>query len=274
MDIFSFIRDLLVPKVLKKAQLFALAVLTGVALGHTPDFLGIVGVALFFTTYLSTYFYNDIVDLDDDKNKPVYPAKLLARGEMSEAEALFLSSNLFALGVLLTMLYDPALGVLTFLAVFLNNVRSHVREVFTRQALLVLVEYTNFAAAYYAFFHVLPNLSASSVALEFASLYALGHNVYKFRDGHLWRVLTHRKSILLTVLAFLCMVPTAVALAHNPVALVFGIISGFIYVVPQYFFVRRGDLTEQAFVDRSFWTDALLMGLIALWYVIGIWLML
>gem|GEM_PF-6930499 len=118
-----------------------------------------------------------------------------------------------------------------------------MRDVLTRQVLLVLVEYTNFAAAYYAFFHALPGLLASSVALEFASLYALGHNIYKFRDGSVWRVLTHRKSVFLTILS-------------------------------TYFLVRHGDLTEQAFVDRSFWADALLMGLIALWYVLGIWLML
>ncbi len=274
MDVIAFFKDLLLPKILKKSQLFALAILTGVALALRPDLNGFVGITLFFLTYLSTYFYNDLVDLEEDRKKPVYPAKLLARGKMSEFEAFFLAGNLFAFGVLITTLYDPVLGVLAFLAVFLNNVRSHVRDVFARQALLVLVEYANFAAAFYAFFHVLPGVLASSVALEFSSLYALGHNVYKFREGSIWRVLTHKKSILLTLLAFLFMVPTVIALAHNFFALLFGVLSGFIYVVPQYFFVKRADLTEQAFVDRSFWTDAVLMGLIALWYVIGIWLVL
>jgi len=274
MDFVAFLRDLLLPKILKKSQLYALAVLTGVALALSPDVRGFVGVTIFFLTYLSTYFYNDLVDLEADREKPVYPAKLLARGRMSGLEALFLATNLYAIGVLVTMFYDPILGILAFLAVLLNNIRSHVRDVLTRQVLLVLVEYTNFAAAYYAFFHALPGLLASSVALEFASLYALGHNIYKFRDGSVWRVLTHRKSVFLTILSTAFAVPTVLALAHNPVALVFGVLSGFIYVLPQYFLVRHGDLTEQAFVDRSFWADALLMGLIALWYVLGIWLML
>ena len=274
MDCLAFLVDLFFPKVLKKSQLFALAVLTGVALGLTPDIRGLLGATLFFITYLSTYFYNDLLDLEYDLKKPVYPAKLLVRGKMRASEALFLSANLFALGVFLTTIYDAVLGLIAFLAVLINNLRSHVRDVLTRQGLLVLVEFLNFSAAYYAFFHAIPDLLASSVAIEFASLYALGHNVYKFRDGRLWQVLTHKKSILLTVLAFLFMPPTVFALSRNSVALVFGVLSGFIYILPQYFLVRHGDLAEQAFVDMSFWSDAVLMGLIALWYVLGIWLML
>jgi len=116
MDFVAFLRDLLLPKILKKSQLYALAVLTGVALALSPDVRGFVGVTIFFLTYLSTYFYNDLVDLEADREKPVYPAKLLARGRMSGLEALFLATNLYAIGVLVTMFYDPILGILAFLA--------------------------------------------------------------------------------------------------------------------------------------------------------------
>ncbi len=274
MDVLAVFKNLIVPKFMKKSQIFALALLVGVARGFAPSPAGVIGVLLFVTTYLSTYFYNDLVDLEDDRKKAVYPAKLLVRGGLTRDEAMFLGSALLGIGTLLSSACRVELGAVAVLAVLLNNLRSHIRSVPARQLLLVFVEYLNFVAAYLSFFGQFPGLLASAVAIEFAALYALGHNVYKLRKRSVLAVLFDKRSLLLTALSALLFPPTLLALVTNPFLLSVAFLSALIYAVPQYVLLRGGDLSSQNFVDRAFWLDAILMAFISLLYLFAVWVVL
>lgn len=268
MDILSLFRDLIIPKFVLKLQMLAFVVFIATILGNAPNLSGIVGFLLFFITYLSTYFYNDLLDLEDDKTKAVYPAKLLARGRATEKEYLFLATNLFALGVLLTALYSPLLGIVTFFAVFLNNLRSHVRSVLPRQVLLVLVEYLNFVAGWIALYSSFPGTWPSSVFLEYATLYALGHIVYKLRK-QAKHALTDPVGLFFVLVAMFFAVPTLYVLSRSVIAFIFGLLGAVIYTVPQYQKTKEGDLHAQEFVDRIFWHHTAIMFLLALWFLAG-----
>lgn len=260
--------DLFIPKLLLKLQMLAFVVFVAALLGYTPDWSGILGFFLFFLTYISTYFYNDIVDLDDDRRKAVYPAKLLARGWASYSEYLFLTANLFAMGVFLATLYNPLLGVVAFLAVFLNNIRSHVRGILPRQLLLVFVEFLNFAAGWVALYGSFPNLLASAVFLEYGVLYAFGHIVYKVRKSA--GSLLHRvDGIVFVTLVLLLAWPTFYVLLRHWVGVLFGIGGALLYIFPQQLRVYRGDLNDQEFINRIYWQHTILMTIVGLWFLAG-----
>ena len=268
MDWRAFFVHLLVPKLVLKAQMLAFVVFTASLLGHRPDWSGILGFLLFFITYLSTYFYNDVVDAEDDRKKAVYPAKLLARGRATEREYIFLAVNLFAAGTLLATLYSPLLGAVSFLAVFLNNVRSHVRKILPRQLLLVAVEYLNFAAAWVSLYDGMPGPLASAVLLEYGILYALGHVVYKARRPT-GLALRRADSSVLAVLSVLFALPALYVLFRHWAGPLFGVGGALLYVLPQQVRVSRGDLNDQSFVDRIYWQHTALMGLVGLWFLVG-----
>ncbi|HIP74194.1 MAG TPA: hypothetical protein EYH14_00900 [Euryarchaeota archaeon] len=268
MDWKALLGSLVLPKLVLKVQMLAFVLFVAALLGHAPDWSGVLGFLFFFVTYLSTYFYNDLVDVNDDKKKAVYPAKLLARGWATQEEYLFIAVNLFAAGTLITALYNPLLGIVTFLAVFLNNVRSHVRGVLLRQLLLVIVEYLNFVAIWVSFYGRFPEMLASAVLLEYCFLYTLGHLVYKIRKP-LRSVLMRPDCGVFAALSVILAVPTLYVLFRHWAGPVFGVGGALLYILPQQLRVRRGDLNDQAFVDRIFWQHSALMGITGLWYLAG-----
>lgn len=268
MNLKLFFWNLILSKLVPKFQMFAFVVFVASILGYSPDWSGVVGFLLFFTAYLSTYFYNDLVDIRDDKRKAVYPAKLLARGWATRSEYFFLSANLFALGTLLATIYDPILGAVAFLAVFLNNIRSYVRGIFLRQSLLVIVELLNFMAVWISIYGGFPSLLAFVVLLDYCLFYALGHIIYKVRRP-LGEALMRPDALPFTVLAFALFFPSAYALFRHWAGFVFGMGGVLLYTVPQHLRVQGEDLNDQRLVDDVFWRHILLMGVTGLWYLAG-----
>jgi len=268
MNWWEFFKHLFVPKLVLKTHMLAFVVFVASLLRYSPDWSGVLGFFLFFLTYLSTYFYNDIVDARDDEKKAVYPAKLLARGWATQSEYLFLAANLFATGVLITTFYNPVLGAAAFLAVFLNNIRSHIREVFPRQVFLALVEYLNFVAAWISLYGGFPGILESAVLMEYCLLYALGHIVYKVRNP-LKSTLQRVDSAAIAFFVALLALPTFYVISRHWAGLVFGIGGALLYAIPQQIRVGRGNLHDQTFVDRIFWQHSALMGIVGLWFLAG-----
>jgi len=264
----AFFCHLFVPKLVLKLQMLAFVVFVASLLGYSPDWSGTLGFLLFFLTYLSTYFYNDLVDAGSDRKKAVYPAKLLARGWATQSEYLFLAVNLFAAGVLITASYDLLLGAVAFLAVLLNNIRSHIREILPRQVLLILVEYLNFVAAWISLYGGFPGILESAVLMEYCLLYALGHIVYKVRNP-LKSTLQRVDSAAIAFFVALLALPTFYVITRHWAGLVFGIGGALLYAIPQQIRVGRGNLHDQTFVDRIFWQHSVLMGVVGIWFLAG-----
>ncbi len=255
----------LIPKAVRKANMVALVIFVGTILGATPNWAaGTVGALLFFIAYLNTYIYNDIVDLKDDIASPTYGEKVLAHGAATLRQFIALLGNLGPAAFFLVTFWDPVLGALALAAVLLNNLRTHIRRVLFRQALLTLVEFVNFEAFWWAYYETGIPAVFVPVFLTYALLYAASHGAYKLRSQKdLLRIVGNRDMRLLiaaTVLSAIFAFPALLLSVYHFVIL---LIALALYAYPQYRLVARRGMASRETVRVVANQHHLLMLLIA-----------
>lgn len=233
--------DFLVPKLKRKVQQLAMVLFVGTLVGLSPDPRGVIGFLLFFSVYLSTYVYNDLLDLKDDKRRTLYREKILARGLASEKQFLAILAFLPPAAVLLTALWDPLLALFATGALLLNNVRTHVKHTVARQVLLALVELGNFEALWAAFFNAPIPFLVFPLFLAYSAMYATAHTIYRLqRRGDLraiMRTAQMRVLTVLTALSILFALPVLSLSLFHLLTLVFG---SLLYALPLYRLARSG----------------------------------
>ena len=197
-----FLTDFVLSKLVNKFQQIAFVLFLGTGLNKIPPLISFLGVILFLITYFSTYFYNDLMDLEDDKATKDNLSKVLLRGIISPREFIAIGFNLALIGGVLTTLWEPLLGVIAFLSVLLNNLRTHLKRSEVRQLLLVIVELLGFEGFWYALYGTLIPGILLPVILVYCSLYSALHTIYKeiLRGRKDIRNLL-RKPIVVTLLA-------------------------------------------------------------------------
>jgi len=179
MKVREFLSNFLFSKLVNKFQQIAFVLFLGTALNKIPPLISFIGILLFLLTYFSTYFYNDLMDLEDDRNTKGYISKVLLTGVASQKEFIAIGFNLALIGGVLSTIWEPLLGILGFLSVIINNLRTHVRRSEIRQILLVIVELLVFEAFWYAFYGTLIPGILLPVFVVYSSLYAGLHSIYK-----------------------------------------------------------------------------------------------
>ncbi len=167
------------PKIFNKFQQVAFVVLLGTAVNNNIPLTGIIGLLLFFLGYTCTYFYNDLMDMEEDKRLTNYTTKILATGEISRETFISLAINLSFISVFLLTLWDPILGLLAVSAVLLNNLRTHQRCLTIRQLMLVAVELLNFEAFWQALYGTFIPGMFIPVFIVYSGLYAFLHMIFK-----------------------------------------------------------------------------------------------
>lgn len=247
MDINKFLRWFLLSKATRKLHQLTMVIFVGSILGQPPSPWGIIGSLLFFSAYLSTYFYNDLIDYEDDKKKgSVYREKALVMGYATPHEYLILLGNLTVAAVFLATLWDPLLGFFTVTAVLLNNLRTHVKSVVPRQILLILVELFNFEAFWNAFYGGSIPFLFIPLFIAYSSIYALGHGIYRLRKkGSFDKILQTRELrnlLLITLAAIIFSLPVLVLSLYHFIILLLGLL---IYSLPMMRIVTKVDLGRQ-----------------------------
>ena len=252
METKEFVRWFLLAKLLRKFHQVALTIFVGTILGQIPSPWGIIGFTLFFLSYLNTYIYNDLMDYEDDRSKgSVYKEKILARGYASKKEFIVLLGNLSILSIFLTTLWDPLLGFFTVSAILLNNLRTHVKDLLARQVLLMFVELFNFEAFWNAFFG--GSIPAIFILLfvAYASLYALGHGIYRMRKkGTLTKIMRTRELRNLLILSVVSIIFSLPALFISTYHFAFLVLGLLIYILPMLRVAEHGRLDDQRSMEK------------------------
>ena len=265
----KFLKWFVLSKFKRKFHQAAMVIFVGTILGQIPSPWGIIGALLFLLVYLNTYFYNDVIDYEDDvKKKSVYREKALALGYATQREFFILLGNLSIASVFLATLWDPLLGFFSVVAVLLNNLRTHVKGVVKRQVLLILVELFNFEAFWNAFYGGAIPAIFIPLFIAYSSLYALGHGVYKMRKkGTFTRIIQTRELrnlFIITLLAVVFSLPSLFLSAYHFAFLVLGLL---VYALPMLRIVTSVNIGKQKGmerVDTGHHTAITLVGLVLL----------
>lgn len=132
---------------------------------------------IFFISYLSVYFFNDLIDLEYDK-KNLKENKLLARGifEIEEYQKLFLIFLIFSFIISFLL---PKIGFLILLIIFLNIVRSYTKNIFIRGMLLVPIEFLIFVIFWFSLTQNPLNISSIVLFLLASITYVSGWKIWK-----------------------------------------------------------------------------------------------
>ncbi len=243
-----FLKDFLLSKVERKFHQVAITIFIGTMLGALPSLDGIVGVTLFFLAYLSTYFYNDLLDYEKDRKRATYAEKILARGHATPREFIVLLGNISVLSVFLATLWDPLLGLYTVLAILLNNLRTHIEGTLARQILLILVELMNFEAFWVSFFGSPVPALFIPLFITYSAIYALGHAVYKEKAEvkDIVRNEKLRNLAVLTVIGAIVSLPVLMLSLVHFLLLLFGLL---LYIVPMMYTVSRVGVKDERGID-------------------------
>ncbi len=252
MDVVKFLKWFVLSKIIRKFHQIAMTIFVGTILGQIPSPIGIVGVLLFFLVYFTTYFYNDLIDLEDDKKKgSVYREKALVLGYASEKEFLIILGNLTIISTFLITLWDPLLAFFSILAVLLNNLRTHVKDTFKRQVLLILVELFNFEAFWAAFFGgPIPTIFVP-LFIAYSSIYAFGHGIYRMRKkGKLDSIMKSREMIKLGIVVVGALIASIPALFLSSYHFAFLVLGLLIYALPMLNVVMNVNMGEQKGMNK------------------------
>ncbi len=247
MEVGKFLRWFLLSKATRKLHQLAMVIFVGSILGQPPSPWGIVGSLLFFAAYLTTYFYNDLIDYEDDRRKgSVYREKALIMGYATPQEYTTLLGNLSVAAIFLATLWDPLLGFFTSAAILLNNLRTHVKGVVPRQLLLILVELFNFEAFWNAFYGGSIPFLFVPLFTAYSSIYALGHGIYRLRKMGTFNKIVQSREIrnllLITLAAVIFSLPVLVLSLYHFIILILGLV---VYTLPMLRIVTKVDIGRQ-----------------------------
>jgi len=169
-----------------------------------PDLRGLLGLAIFLFAYSTIYYYNDLLDYENDRKRAYMPPdKLLYHGDASPRDYVHLLSWVPVIGLSAAFLYSPLLGVVSALAILTNHFRTILKNLFVREVLLAVVEFLNFEAFWVALYgSLIPGL-AVPVFGAYSFAYALTHAIYKLRSKPLLDILRARWVWILVAVLFL-----------------------------------------------------------------------
>jgi 4-hydroxybenzoate polyprenyltransferase len=88
---------------IKNLNLFAAVILNGQLLNIPIFTKSILGFVVFCFLSSSSYLINDLVDVDKDRNHPVKRNRPIARGDLSETNAIFIAFILLFLGLFISI---------------------------------------------------------------------------------------------------------------------------------------------------------------------------
>ncbi len=175
----------------RKANMIAVTIFIATYFSLLPSWKSLFGLAAFLLAYSSIYYYNDLLDYESDKKRAFMPAdKLLYHGDASVRDYIHLLAWVPVVGIALTFIYSPVLGIFTVSAILINHWRTLIRgNLFARELLLAFVEFLNFEAFWAALYGgPIPGL-AIPVFAAYSLAYALAHGAYKLRSKPLLHVL-------------------------------------------------------------------------------------
>lgn len=176
----EFLKDFVLAKLANKFQQIAFILFLGTIQNKVPPVISIIGLSLFILTYFSTYFYNDLMDIKEDREIiSSNTSKVLLRGIATEREFISIGMNVGLIGATLTTLWDPLLGITALMSVVLNNIRTHVRNLPLRQLLLVIVELLCLEGFWIALYGELIPGMLLPVVLVYTFMYSALHSIYK-----------------------------------------------------------------------------------------------
>ena len=156
-----------------------------IALGLQPDpYQTILALLGFITAYHSIYYFNDIIDVEEDKKDPIKKAtKPLARGDVTIQDYLSRMFLLLVIGLSLSFYAAPSFGWMVSALLFLNFLHSshyiHLKETPLVGINMLIIEFLKFSSAWFLLpIHKLVEMPFS-ITLIFASSYILGYYAYK-----------------------------------------------------------------------------------------------
>ncbi len=180
-----------------------------------------VSLAGFLLAYSSVYFFNDIVDCDEDrKDKDKKEWKLVASGAMGKRAALGTGLAFMVSGLLLSALVSGWFLSLMVLLLFLNFLHSSPYTKLKKRVVpttinMTLIEFLKYSSGWFAF---TGNLSRFPfwIIMTFSLVYMGIYLVYKFRFRG--SIIRSRKWLLASI-ALLTAVSYAFSIAMYPFAL-------------------------------------------------------
>jgi 4-hydroxybenzoate polyprenyltransferase len=148
--------------------------------------LTLLAMAAFVITYSSVYFYNDVIDAEDDRRDSDKKAwKLVASGVLGKRAASFLGTAFLLVGLSLSVLVNVWFMLLMSALVVLNFLHSSPYTGFKKRvhlaaANMTAIEFLKYSSGWFA---LTSNLSLFPLWLVmcFALIYSGVYLVYKFR---------------------------------------------------------------------------------------------
>lgn len=166
--------------------------------------LSIVYLIAFFAAYSSIYFVNDIIDLENDKNKTFYySSKKLVNGNASMIDYLDFGYMAAIVGLTASFLLNRDFGFFVFLNLLLAHLRHHINFLMVRTLVLGLLEFLNLAAMTLVFapLSALFNPALLMLYLALCALYMFLYYGYRYRNGE--DVVKYAKIGVILILAVL-----------------------------------------------------------------------
>ncbi len=174
----AFLFDFLLPIFYRKLLLLLFVYLLVVSIKQPLSQNILFKYLLFFFGYLMVYFINDIIDLKKDLADWGRREKLLARGILSLKEYIILTFLSLISGVWLFLSY-PFLGLLLFLSILLNIIRSMVRNIVIRDTFLFMIQLVSLYLLWYLLTDHLPPAVILPMFFGYAFIYSYIHYLYK-----------------------------------------------------------------------------------------------
>lgn len=201
----------------------------------------VLSLSGFLLAYSAVYFFNDIVDYEDDKkDREKRDWKLIAGGIISRRTAILLGTAFLVSGLLLSSLVNLWYLNIIVLVMFLNMLHSHPRILLKKNLVgttinMSIIEFFKYSTGWFAFTGDLTQFPFW-ILVTFAVVYATIYIVYKFKfQGDMLRnnkpyfivlALVVLLSYIFSVVIYDFSLPLLLLLGLSMVLVSFGAIAG------------------------------------------------